>query len=57
MTKPSQLPKDGHFSGRINKKIKALLKKKRIGAQEIIDAYVDSLLKVDTNIKWKRGPK
>ena len=55
--KPSDLPKDDNFSGRVNKRIKAFLKKKEITAQKIFDAYIDTLLKVETDIKWKRGPK
>lgn len=53
--KPSQLPKDGNFSGRINKQVQELLRKKGISVQDIIDAYIDNLIKVETIVKWKRG--
>jgi len=44
--KPSDLPKDGNFSGRINKQAKAALKKLGMTEQAIIDAYLDAVLKV-----------
>ena len=55
--KPSELTKDGNFSGRINKDVQKVLKKKNITAQKIIDAYIDNLLSVDIKITWKNGPK
>ena len=55
--KPSELPKDGNFSGRINKKVKQKLKEKDVTIQHIVDAYIDQLLKAEINVEWKRGPK
>lgn len=56
--KPSELKKDGNFSGRINKQALKELKKIGITIQEIIDAYVDATLKVDVTIEPKyRGKK
>ena len=55
--KPSNLPKDGNFSGRINKQILKLLKTKGVTAQHIIDSYIDTMMKVDIKVEFKRGPK
>jgi mRNA-degrading endonuclease RelE of RelBE toxin-antitoxin system len=55
--KPSELKKDGNFSGRINKKVQKELKKLGISAQEIIDAYINATLKVAVNIEPKHKGK
>lgn len=49
---PSDLPKDGRFSGRINKQIKRRLNEKGVTIQKIVDAYIDTMLKVDVDVKW-----
>ena len=48
--KPSNLDKDGHFSGRINKKVKAILRKLGMTEQKIVDAYIDATLKIDVDV-------
>lgn len=55
--KPSELPKDGNFSGRINNQVKKLLKEKGVTVQAIIDQYIDDLIKTEIKVSWKRGPK
>lgn len=42
--KPSELPKDGNFSGRINKEMKELLKKKGVTIQKIVDEKIDEII-------------
>ncbi len=51
--KPSELKKDSNFSGRINKDIKKELRRIGITEQEIINDYIDSVLKVDIKIRSK----
>ena len=51
--KPSELKKDGNFSGRINNHVKKELKKIGISVQEIVNAYIDATLKVDIEAKPK----
>ena len=51
--KPSNLEKNDNFSGRINKEMKKELRKLGMTEQKIIDAYIDSVFKVSTNIELK----
>lgn len=51
--KPSELPKDGNFSGRINKQVLKELKQLGMTPQKIIDAYIDSVLKAEVQVKAK----
>ena len=55
--KPSDLEKDGHFSGRINKKIKAELNKIGMTEQKIVDAYINAMVKIDVGIELKHQGK
>ncbi len=50
---PSDLPKDTNFSGRMNKDVKAELKRLGMSPQKIIDAYVDATLKVNLDVTPK----
>lgn len=50
--KASELKKDGNFSGRINKEVLAMLKKRGITVQKIVDEYIDKL-ELDLKIKKK----
>jgi len=52
--KPSELPKDGNFSGRINQEVKKILREQGITEQSIIDAYIDGLIKASIMVEWKR---
>ena len=51
--KPSELKKDKNFSGRINNQVKKELKKIGVSVQDIVDAYIDSVLKADISVKPK----
>ena len=55
--KPSNLDKDGHFSGRINKKVKAILRRLGMTEQKIIDAYIDATLSVGVKVELKHQGK
>jgi len=47
---PSDLQKNDNFSGRINKEVKAELRRLGMTEQKIIDAYIDATLKVDLKV-------
>ena len=53
--KASELKKDGNFSGRINKEVLAMLKKRGITVQKIVDDYIDKL-ELDLKIKKQNKP-
>ena len=55
--KPSELNKDDNFSGRINKEIKAELKRLGMSPQKIIDAYIDATLNVNVEVTPKHIKK
>ena len=52
--KPSELNKDGNFSGRINKKIKKALKKEGLSEQSIIDDFIDAKFKAGIIVEPKK---
>jgi len=52
--KASELKKDGNFSGRINKEVLDMLKKRGITVQKIVDEYVD---KIELDLKVKKALK
>lgn len=45
--KPSQMPKDARFSGRINSEVKAVLDSNNISISEIIDLFIDNNILLD----------
>lgn len=55
--KPSELKKDGNFSGRINNQVKKELRKLGVSVQDIVDAYIDAVLKTDIKVlpKYTKG--
>lgn len=55
--KPSEMNKDGNFSGRINKDVLNALKKIGMTPQKIIDAYVDAALVVEIHIRSRHERK
>jgi hypothetical protein len=56
--KPSDLPKNDNFSGiRMNKEIKAALKKLGMSPQKIVDAYINEIFTLDVNVLLKHRPK
>jgi hypothetical protein len=55
--KPSQLKKDSRVSARINAEVKSVLDDLGISIQDIIDAYIDNVLKVDVTVGPKYGQR
>lgn len=55
--KPSELKKDGNYSGRINKQNLKELKKLGISINDIIDAYIDATLKINLDVTPKHIKK
>lgn len=55
--KPSELPKDDNFSGRINKKVKAALKELGMTPQKIVDLYANEVLKAEITVERKHQPR